>query len=241
MNPYTLILLALIILGLIYKRQLDRLPPAQRKQQINRTLLYALAAVLIVLMLTGRVHWLFAALGALLPLAQRALVLWRTANMLKGFRKRYPGSTTTGPRQGGGQTSQVESAYLRMSLDHDSGTLEGEVLQGRYRGQRLSGLNLQQLQELYQEISNASDQQALTLLQTYLDRVHGSAWRKGKPNNIDMDKAQAYEILGLQPGASAAEIRTAHRRLMQKLHPDRGGSTFLAAQINKAKDILLDE
>ena len=89
----------------------------------------------------------------------------------------------------------------------------------------------------------------MALLQAYLDRVHGDDWRQrangGREQPRDpghageMSREEALQILGLGADAGEAEIVEAHRRLMQKLHPDRGGSAYLAARINLAKDILL--
>jgi hypothetical protein len=148
-----------------------------------------------------------------------------------------------------GQRSHVRTAALEMELDHDSGGLEGMVLAGHYEGKDLSSLGLQELLALRDEL--ASDGESLQLLETYLDgrfpvwrdhleaEAHGG--QRAAPASGAMTKEEAYKVLGLEPGASAADIRKAHRRLMQRLHPDLGGSSFLAARINEAKDLLLSE
>lgn len=147
-----------------------------------------------------------------------------------------------------GRRSAVRTAALEMELDHDSGALEGVVLTGRREGSRLADLQLEELLELGREL--ASDAESVQLLETYLDsrfpvwRDHAKAdaggRQAGAPASGAMTKQEAYEILGLEAGASTADIRKAHRRLMQRLHPDLGGSSFLAARINEAKEILLD-
>ncbi len=146
-----------------------------------------------------------------------------------------------------GQRSTVRTAALEMELDHDTGALEGMVLAGTYEQKMLSALSLKQLLELYRELS--SDSESRQLLETYLDSRF-PAWRDDvKPNGRDrhgvspgsgpMTKEEAYKVLGLEAGATTADIRKAHRRLMQRLHPDLGGTSFLAARINEAKDVLL--
>lgn len=146
-----------------------------------------------------------------------------------------------------GRRSSVRTAALEMELDHDSGTLEGHVLAGTYEGQLLGTLDLEALLLLMQELR--SDSESVRLLETYLDGRF-PAWRQHAQANMNagagsapaagpMSKEEAYKILGLEATATAADIRQAHRRLMQRLHPDLGGSTFLAARINEAKDVLL--
>ena len=141
------------------------------------------------------------------------------------------------------------TAALEMELDHDSGHLEGMVLAGRYEGRELGRMNLADLMDLYADL--ASDGESRQLLETYLDG-RSPAWREnlkadagnGKrvpPGSGAMTKEEAYKVLGLESGATAADVRKAHRRLMQRLHPDIGGSPFLAARINEAKDVLLSD
>lgn len=146
-----------------------------------------------------------------------------------------------------GRRSTVRTAALEMELDHDTGDLEGVVLVGRFEGRVLSQLDRDDLLLLGRELS--SDAQSIQLLETYLDRRFPD-WRDdaqadvgggqaGAPASGPMSKQEAYQILGLESGASAADIRQAHRRLMQRVHPDLGGSSFLAARINEAKEVLL--
>jgi hypothetical protein len=147
-------------------------------------------------------------------------------------------------KKSGGQTSRVRSAWLDMQLDHDTGAMQGTVLQGAYAGTELDRLDLKTLVALVAEV----DEESRALLLAYLDR-RDAGWRehaqgdaasgRGRASSGKMTEEEAYQILGLQPGASADDIGRAHRALMKKLHPDQGGSTYLAARVNEAKDVLL--
>ena len=145
-----------------------------------------------------------------------------------------------------GQVSRVRSAFIEMELDHDSGAMRGRILAGPHEGVTLDTLDVPTLVGFLPEI----DEESRALLMAYLDRrapswrehAQGDAaagpgrasWSSGK-----MTEEEAYQILGVQPGASAEDIGRAHRSLMKKLHPDQGGSTYLAARVNEAKDVLL--
>ncbi len=146
--------------------------------------------------------------------------------------------------------STVETARLRMTLDHDAQHLDGEVRKGKFAGRGLSDLDRGQLAKLLAEC-RGDDPEGATLLETYLDRRFGSEWRdedeqagSGKSGAKSfaqgtMTREEAYEILGLSPGAGEQEIKAAYHRLMMKVHPDQGGSTLLAAKINQARGVLL--
>jgi len=149
-------------------------------------------------------------------------------------------------RKSAGQVSRVRSAFVEMELEHDTGTMRGRILAGRHEGAALDALDVATLAGFLPDI----DEESRSLLMAYLDRreplwrenaqadaTAGSSrrgWSTGK-----MTEEEAYQILGVQPGASAKDIGLAHRSLMKKLHPDQGGSTYLAARVNEAKDVLL--
>ena len=159
-------------------------------------------------------------------------------------------------RRSGGQASTVRTARVEATLDHDTGEMDGQVLAGRHEGRRFAEMSDTQLLEVWADCGR--DEESRLIVEAYLDRRHPE-WREGadadgnagpggpgsapggdgaRPSGA-MTEEDAYEVLGLQRGASEAEIRAAHRRLMKQMHPDQGGSTFFAAKLNEAKDVLL--
>jgi len=176
----------------------------------------------------------------LMPLAMLMPLLIRVRSLLDRYRP-----------PAGGQTSTVATAFLRMTLDHDTGRMEGTVLRGRFAGMRLEELGPADLLVLLREC-RAEDEEGARLLEAYLDRVRPD-WRDelagagagagtgggAKSAAGDMTIEEAYAILGLSSGADDEAIKEAHRRLMVKLHPDHGGSDYLATKINRARDVLL--
>ena len=144
-------------------------------------------------------------------------------------------------------SSTIRTDHLEMQLDHATGSMRGRVLEGFFKGRSLETLRPVELAHLWQDCRFV-DPQSAQLVEAYLDRIHPT-WREDMaraeadaPKGADgrMPREEALEILGLQSGATAEEIRRAHRDLMLKIHPDRGGSTYLAAKINEAKDVALD-
>ena len=143
---------------------------------------------------------------------------------------------------GAGQRTEARTAFLEAWIDHATGDVGGSVLQGRFVGRTLDGLADTELLELHDECARDAD--SIRVLEAYLDRRLGSAWRRAQeppPRNprVDMTRQEALSVLGLAEGASPDEIRAVHRRLIQRVHPDVGGSADLAARINRAKDVLL--
>lgn len=205
-----------------------------------RTVLRALrnAALVLLALFVG----LMAVTGRwqLLPMLLLLLLPWfNRFNVFRNMRK-----NASGPTPGG--TSDVETDFLHMTLDHDTGTMTGAVRAGRFAGRRVEELALGEVLALHREC--AADPQSLSVLEAYLDRQFGDRWREaasaartgdGAGGDGQMTADEAYKVLGLEPGASRDDIERAYRRMMQNFHPDRGGSDYLAAKINQAKNLLL--
>jgi len=179
------------------------------------------------LVLSGRAVQSLYLLIAFLPFARR----WWTQRR---------GAAPSAPHQ----SSDVETAWLHMRLDHDSGTMDGLILQGGLKGRKLSELSAAQLLELLGDL-RITDQDSAALLESYLDAVH-AGWRDARDEEpqpagaagSEMTRDEARRILGVSASASEDEILQAWRALMKRNHPDQGGSAYLAAQINRAKEIL---
>ena len=239
MVVYFFLGIALLIgFGLIAKWYVQA-KPAQIAWMVKAIAFFLIVAVILGLLLLGRATWALMALPALLPWLMRARAMKR---MWKASR---------GPSAG--QSSNVATDSLAMELDHDTGEMDGMVLAGPFEGRRLSDLDDVLLIDLYRWMA-VKDGEGARLLEAYLDRTLGASWREGEgataggedgaaASTGGMTRDEAFRVLGLEPDADAdAEaIRKAYRRLMQHAHPDKGGSPYLAAKINEAKDLLLGE
>lgn len=225
--------LVVLVFALLLARWMASAQPAIVARTIRGALIIIVAVALVFVAWAGR----YQLLAVILPLLLPAFMRWR---MFQRWRKNARGPTP-------GQASAINTAFLRMELDHDSGNLDGEVIAGAFAGRRLGEMTLDQLLRLYGECRG--DESSRRILEAYMDRVHGAAWRTsaqhqeqtsgGSSSGHAMTREEAYAILGLDAGADERAVKTAHRRLMASFHPDRGGSDYLAALINRARDLLL--
>lgn len=239
--PYIFLFLGLLVLLYLMVRSFVTANPKAMANTIRRF------GGLLLLMLAG----FLSARGGLLvgiPLALYALTLFGRSF---GWSLSGAGWGRAGnAKKSEGQKSEVKTAYLQMTLDHDTGAMDGLVLKGAFEGKELSRLSDRDLMELLVDIGS-QDVQSGQLIEAFLD-VERPGWRDQFKHDADgasfsgkaggegpMKIDQAFEILGLKPGATIEEVNRAHRALMKKFHPDQGGSTYLAAKINQAKDIIL--
>ena len=242
-----LALLVLPIIAYYFVKEVSQRFNFTARQTRLLFLIVAALLVIAVLIVLGRlpIGFIFAPLGAAAAFVLRFLpTLIRLLPMWQLFRSR---AASARPRSEG-QTSTIRTEYLAMELEHDSGNMDGEVLKGAFRNKLLSSLSLDDLLELHSEC--VADVDSSQVLEAYLERNHPD-WREqtqfsGESVSVSsgegrMDHQLAIEVLGLAEPINKEDVIQAHRKLMQKLHPDRGGSDYLAKKINSAKDFLLDE
>lgn len=240
MNILLVMLIAVLLVWGIYLF-LQRAPKYGPGLLVRLGLFIAFIA-LIIMALTGRLHWVLGILAGLLPLAKRLLPLFLLKFLpATGWGQAGPQQPTTG------QQSNVETPTLRMILEHDTGDMDGEVVEGPHQGSRLSTMTIEQLGEFHTHCQ-LHDTEGLRLLESYLHRHREDEWQawyssqqhySDNTGNAAMSFREALEILELEPDPTEAEIQQAHKRMMAKFHPDRGGSHYMAVKINQAKDLLL--
>ena len=242
-------LIAVVIIGYITVGYIQTLKQEQRKKAGAKAGLLAFIAGLILLTVTGKLY-ILAALGTgLIVLAKRLFPFLRYFPLFQGLFQKVKAKKSAGSSK----HSTVETSLLKMTLDHESGEIDGELLDTVSEGKFLSEFELPDLISLY-IVAGKQYPDSTEILATYLDRKYGTDWREAANaengsqksgqqssarDNSEMTVIEAYEVLGLDNKATEEEIIAAHRKLMLKLHPDKGGSNYLATKINQAKDLLV--
>ncbi|MFV0478086.1 MAG: molecular chaperone DnaJ [Parahaliea sp.] len=236
------LILVLAIGAFIYIlfQRINRMPPHKHRAEYIKLGLTILVVVVAILTLTGRMHWIGAAFAALLVILRQLAPL--ATHLLSARSALKNGSSDTASSQ----HSTVETHLLRMQLDHNNGKLSGTVINGPFKDWHLAEMDRPQLWALMQYCQH-NDDDSLQLLQAYLNQRfpdepldEKSRQNANANTRSGMNRQEALAVLGLTGNPTEDEIINAHRLLMQKLHPDRGGSDYLAAKINAAKDFLLN-
>jgi hypothetical protein len=154
-----------------------------------------------------------------------------------------------GPQNHGPRNPVISSPFLKIIIDPIKNEMSGTVISGVKKGQSLSSLSFAELNELLIFYSS-KDKTSEQILISYMDLNHDS-WRKEVRGYYETEdklvsstssritRREAIEILGLSSHPTNEEVKANHRLLMKRFHPDQGGSPFLAAKINMAKDCLL--
>ena len=238
--PRIVLLLAIVIALVLLVRRIQSMPPHKRRGGYVQLILSAAALAAIVLTAMGKMHWVGAALTGLLVAARQSLPI-----LIRAFPLLQQWSRKTSPPTG--QHSEVKTNLLKMTLDHSSGELQGEVLDGPFTDWTLAEMTREQLQTLlsYCQEQDADSEQ---LLLSYLEQRFPDGWQQDEAGNTSqhassgsMTRSEALAVLGLGEDATRDDIVSSHRSLIQKIHPDRGGNDYLAAKINEAKDFLIKE
>ena len=223
-------LIVFITIVYIYNRS-KRLSPKQRRNFILQIILYGLIGVLIFAVLTGRMHWIGAIIaGGLAVLKMGFATLIRMLPFLRLMKN-----------TGNFGNPQFKTEHIIVRVNFNTNQMSGQILSGKYAGTQLTDLTSEQFNELEAQYKNENMRSYYILLAFKKTTQHFSKQSSHyeKPTNTDMSVDDALNILGIDGEPSIEDVKKAHRRLMQKLHPDHGGNVFLASQVNNAKEVLI--
>lgn len=225
-----MIIKLLIAIGLIFilfsmMNAYKKMPPQKKKAFIFKCFLFGAAGVLLLGVISGRMHWFGAVIAAMLPMlrfgagaATRILPFWLN-------------------RTGG--VAPFKTQFLDVKIVLQRGTLTGSIIKGPHAGKAIETLDDKELAELeayYKDLDVKSYCIIKYARRAFTGKTHS---QQQAPSFGDPSRDEALQILGLSGSPTKEEIINAHRRLINRLHPDRGGSDFLAARVNQARDTLL--
>lgn len=234
-------LVILLLIGVVawFFMRYRHVPPAEQAKWRKLALLYGGLGVLLLLVLTNRVTPLLGLFGAVTPWIHRAIL---AKNMIDRFRTQGAAAAD--------QVSRLQTRFLKVEIDPTTGAMHAVVTEGEHTGEVLADLSEEQLIALWQHV-RTQDEASAQLLQAWMDREIGPRWRHSAgvnqggntdspSRNATMSISDAYAVLGLAEGCSRDDIVGAHRKLIGRVHPDKGGGDWLAAKVNEAKAVLLE-
>lgn len=232
MLPRLIVLIAVAFIAWYGYNNFKRQPPEARKALLWKYIIYGLVLAAVALAATGRLHWIGALIAILIPVVRQFGMLALRHLPIKDWLSKQSFANPT-----------LTTRFVRMTVNMTSGEMKGEILAGDFQGRTLESLSEEELNGLLTSYRQ-QDIESARLLTAYIQRRFSSqGGTSGNRNNTstsgNMDRHEALQILGLKDDATEKDIIQAHRKLMQKVHPDRGGSDYLAAKINQAKDFLL--
>ena len=211
--------------------QLSKEEKEKRKRTIFYLACYGVAIFLLLAVLTGKLHWIGAVFAGILALAKFGASALMRAWPFLSFLNRH--ASFANP--------VFRTPYLEVKIDLKQHQFSGQILQGPHAGRELTSLNLDELKELesyYQD----KDKRSYYLIRVLMQQG-GAKFEQQNQQSFssvgDPSVEEALLILGLSGNPSEKDIIRAHRALIQKLHPDRGGNDYLASRVNVAKDVLL--
>lgn len=230
-----LVLLTLLLGLCLYSIHYIRRQPAEDQKRLWWKAIFIGGGITLgLLAITGRMHWIGLIVAAIVPIFKSVLALAARAMpvILPWMQHKA--------RQNQARAQSTTTPYLQFVVD-DNGDMGGLITRGALVGKQLKDLTQDQLLSFYRECQTCRDSR--DVFTVYLNKYHpgilrGNSKNVKVPNGLSQQEAQ--DILGLQAGFSKKDVIQAHRNLIQKLHPDRGGNDYLAAQINAAKERLLE-